>query len=239
MTIQCIVVDDEPLAQKGLEEYIKEVPYLELTAICDNASQAYNLLKNKEVDLIFLDIEMPELSGIDFLKSLTQSPAVIFTTAYPEYALQGYELDVIDYLVKPISFTRFVKAVNKARDFISEKSNRTVAANYEKDFFFLKVNYQIEKIHYSDILFIEALQNYVAIYLPNRKIVSYMTISNMEKQLPAHLFMRIHKSYIVALDKIDTINKNKIFIHNQLLPVSRTIKEKLLHAVAGKLVKRI
>jgi DNA-binding LytR/AlgR family response regulator len=239
MNVKCIIVDDEPLAQKGLEEYIKEVPFLELTAICDNAAQAFPILKNKQADLMLLDIAMPGLSGIDFLKSLSQPPAVIFTTAYPQYALQGYELDVIDYLVKPISFARFVKAVTKARDFLNEKTNRAAVIDSEKDFFFLKVNYQIEKIHYSDILFIEALQNYIAIHLADRKIVSYMTISNMEKQLPASLFMRIHKSYIVALNKIDAINKNKVVIHNQHLPVSRTTKEKLIHAVANKLVKRV
>src|SRR4051812_39635144 len=189
MKVKCIVVDDEPLAQKGLEEYIKEVPFLELSAVCDNALQAYPYLHNGQADLILLDIEMPELSGIDFLRSLHQPPAVIFTTAYPEYALQGYELDVIDYLVKPFSLTRFLKAATKARDFIAEKYSRATAVNDEKDFFFLKVNHQIERIYYNDILFIEALQNYVAIHLTDKKIVSYMTISNMEKQLPGPLFM--------------------------------------------------
>lgn len=233
-----MIVDDEPMAQKGLEEYIKEVPFLQLAATCDHAAQAYPLLSKGQVDLILLDIEMPELSGINFLKSLSQPPAVIFTTAYPEYAWQGYELDVIDYLVKPVSFTRFLKAVTKASDFLAEKNNRANAVTDKKDFFFLKVNHQVEKINYSDILFIEALQNYVAIYLANRKIVSYMTISNMEKQLPALDFMRIHKSYIAALDKIDAIIKNKVVIHSQHLPVSRTIKEKLMHAVENRLVKR-
>ena len=236
--LKCIVVDDEPLAQQGLAEYIREVPFLELAAICDNAMQAYPLLHRGEIDLILLDIEMPELSGIDFLRSLSQPPAVIFTTAYTQYAVQGYELDVIDYLVKPVSFNRFVKAVTKARDFVAEKSNRITAADTERDFFFLKVNYQIEKICYSDILFIEALQNYIAIHLANKKIVSYMTISTMEKQLPEMLFMRIHKSYIAALHKIDRIDKNKVVIHNQYLPVSRTAKDKLMHALENKLIKR-
>jgi DNA-binding LytR/AlgR family response regulator len=238
MKVTCIVVDDEPLAQKGLEEYIKEVPFLELTAVCDNAMQAYPLLHKGQADLILLDIEMPELSGIDFLRSLHQPPAVIFTTAYPEYALQGYELDVIDYLVKPFPFSRFLKAATKARDLITEKNNRTTVVNEEKGFFFLKVNHQIERIYYKDILFIEALQNYVAICMANRKIVSYMTISNMEKQLPASLFMRIHKSYIVALNKIDKIDKNKAIIHNQGLPVSRNVKEKLMQVVDERLIKR-
>ena len=238
MKVKCIVVDDEPLAQKGLEEYIKEVPFMELKAVCDSALQAYPLLHNGQADLILLDIEMPELSGIDFLRSLHQPPAVIFTTAYPEYALQGYELDVIDYLVKPIPFSRFLKAATKARDFLAEKNNRSPAIDAQKDFFFLKVNHQIERIYYTDILFIEALQNYVAIYLTDKKLVCYMTISTMEKQLPASLFMRIHKSYIVALNKIDKIDKNKIIIHNQQLPVSRGVKEKLMHVVEDRLMKR-
>jgi DNA-binding LytR/AlgR family response regulator len=237
MKLKCIIVDDEPLAQKGMEEYIKGVPFLELGGICDNALQAYPFLSNNKADLILLDIEMPGLSGIDFLKSLHYTPAVIFTTAYPQYALQGYELDVIDYLVKPISFQRFLKAVNKAKDFLSDKKSNTPAEE-NKDCFFIKANYQIEKIFYKDILFIEALQNYIAIHLADKKFVCYNTISNIEKQLPANLFMRIHKSYIAALQKINAIKGNTVTIHSHHLPVSRTIKEKLMQAVRDKLVKR-
>lgn len=238
MVVKCIIVDDEPLAQKGMEEYIKEVDFLELVAVCDTAVQAYPFLQKGKVDLILLDIEMPELSGIDFLKSLHPMPAVIFTTAYPQYALQGYDLDVIDYLVKPISFQRFLKAVNKARHFLADKLAAPSPMADESDYFFLKVNHQVEKICYKDVLFIEALQNYIAIHLPGKKLISYMTISNMEKQLPGNLFMRIHKSYIAALHKIDLITKNKVFIHEQELPLSRTVKDKLMQAVGDKLVKR-
>ena len=237
MKIKCVITDDEPLAQKGLEEYIKEIDFLELVAVCDNAMQVYPLLQNNNADLVLLDIEMPGLSGIDFIKSLKKMPAVIFTTAYPEYALQSYDLDVIDYLVKPISFQRFLKAVNKAKHFLADKLKDPLQAG-ENNYFFLKVNYQIEKILYKDVLFIEALQNYVAIHFADKKIISYITISGMEKKLPAHLFMRIHKSYIVALNKIDMIAGNKVIIDAQELPISRNIKDKLLHAMEAKLIKR-
>jgi DNA-binding LytR/AlgR family response regulator len=172
MTIKCIIVDDEPLAQKGLEEYVKEVDFLELVAVCDNAMQAYPLLHAGKVDLILLDIEMPGLSGIDFLKSLKYMPAVIFTTAYPQYAVQGYDLDVIDYLVKPISFQRFLKAVNKAKHFLVDKLKEPSQTADENDYFFLKINHQVEKIAYKDVLYIEALQNYVAIHLDGKKLIS-------------------------------------------------------------------
>jgi DNA-binding LytR/AlgR family response regulator len=231
-------VDDEPFAQKGLEEYVKEVDFLELVAVCDNAMQVYALLRNNKADLILLDIEMPEISGIDFIKSLKKMPAVIFTTAYPEYALQSYDLDVIDYLVKPISFQRFLKAINKAKHFLADKLKDPSQIAEESDYLFLKVNHQLEKIFYKDILFIEALQNYVAIHLADKKIISYITISGMEKKLPANLFMRIHKSYIVALHKINMITGSKIIINTHELPVSRNVKDKLLHAVEEKLVKR-
>jgi DNA-binding LytR/AlgR family response regulator len=181
---------------------------------------------------------MPGLSGIDFIKSLKKMPAVIFTTAYPEYALQSYDLDVIDYLVKPISFQRFLKAINKAKHFLADKLKDPSQIAEESDYLFLKVNHQLEKIFYKDILFIEALQNYVAIHLADKKIISYITISGMEKKLPANLFMRIHKSYIVALHKINMITGSKIIINTHELPVSRNVKDKLLHAVEEKLVKR-
>ncbi len=236
--IKCIIVDDEPFAQKGLKEYIEEVDFLELIGVCDNAMQAYPFINKGEADLILLDIEMPGLSGIDFLKSLHYMPAVIFTTAYPQYALQGYDLDVIDYLVKPISFQRFLKAITKAKHFLADKMKDASQVAGENDYFFLKVNQQVERIFYKEILFVEAMQNYVAVHLNNKKLISYITISNMEKRLPANLFMRIHKSYIAALHKIDSISGNKIIIHTHTLPLSRNTREKLMQAVDGKLVKR-
>lgn len=236
MSIKCIIVDDEPLAQKGLAEYVKEIPVLELAATCDNAMQAFTLINHKQAELVFLDIEMPEFTGIDLIKSLPDKPAVIFTTAYQQYALQGYELDVIDYLVKPISFERFLKAVNKAADFIQTK--RTSEAAEMQGYFFVKVNNTMEKIFYDEVLYIEALQNYIAIYLAERKLVSYMTISNMMKQLPPALFMRIHKSYIVALQKIDSITGSKVNLRSFSLPVSRNLKEAFLQTIGDRFIKR-
>ena len=236
MRIKCIIVDDEPLARQGLAEYVRDIPSLELVATCDNAAQAYHFITNKQADLVFLDIEMPVCSGIELLQSLTEKPAVIFTTAYQQYALQGYELDIVDYLVKPISFERFLKAVHKAADYIQAKTS--TATTGVQGYFFVKVNYTIEKILYDDVLYIEALQNYIAIHLADRKIVSYMTISNMMKQLPSTLFMRIHKSYIVALDKIDSISGNTIVIRGSGLPVSRNVKDALLTIIGNKLIKK-
>jgi DNA-binding LytR/AlgR family response regulator len=228
-----MIIDDEPIACKGMEEYITEVEFLSLVNICDNAVKAYAFLHSEKVDLIFLDIEMPKLTGIEFLQSLKNAPAVIFTTAYPDYALQGFELDVIDYLVKPVSFPRFLKAANKAKDFLTGRN--TGRENViEKDHFFLKVDSKFEKIFYDDVLYVEALQNYVAIHLPGKKMISYITISYVESQLPEHLFMRVHKSYVVSLPKIQCIEGNTLIINQKQIPVSRNLKEKLKAKVVDK-----
>ncbi len=167
---------------------------------------------------------------------MTSKHPIVFTTAYQQYALQGYELDVVDYLVKPIAFERFLRAVNKAADLIQAK--RTNEAAEGQGYFFVKVNYTMEKIFYDEVLYIEALQNYIAIHLADRKLVSYMTISNMMKQLPRALFMRIHKSYIVALQKIDSINGNRVDVRSHSLPVSRNLKETFLQTVGDRFIKR-
>ena len=237
--IKTVLIDDEPLARKGMQEYIAEIDFLELTLTCDNAVRAHALLQDQEINLIFLDIEMPKLSGIDFLKSLKNPPAVILTTAYSKYALESYDLDVIDYLVKPISFQRFFKAVMKAKDFLASKSQEKFDPAADKGYFFVKVNNKFEKVLYEDVLFVEALQNYVAIHSVRKKLVSYITLSNLEKQLPAELFMRVHKSYIVALNKIDAIESHSVAIGSNHVAVSRTLKEKLrLRVVESRLMKR-
>ena len=180
---------------------------------------------------------MPKLSGIDFLKSLENPPVVIITTAYQEYALEGYELNVTDYLVKPIAFSRFLKAVNKAKDFIFLKQKETLpgAATY----FFLKVDNRFEKINYDEILFAEALQNYVAIYTAEKKMLSYITFTQLESQLPSDKFMKVHKSYIVAIDKIKTVEGNIINIAQHQIPVSRGLKDEVMQKIVfDKLIKR-
>ena len=237
MKIKCMIIDDEPLAQKGMEEYVRETDFLELVAVCDSAVKAYTILHQETVQLLLLDINMPKISGIEFLRSLKHPPAAIFTTAYSQYALESYELDIIDYLVKPVSFQRFCKAVGKARDFLDKKPPEQQVA--EEAFFFLKVNSKFEKIAYEDVLFVEALQNYVSVYLQQRKVVSYLTLSSLEKQFPPERFMRVHKSYLVALNKIDTVEGNVIRIGQQLIPVSRSIKDLMMRKVVdSKLVKR-
>lgn len=238
MKISCLIIDDEPLAQKGIAEYVRETDFLELVAVCDSAMKAYSVLHKEAVQLILLDIDMPKLSGIEFLRSLQHPPAAIFITAYTQYALESYELDIIDYLVKPVSFQRFCKAVGKARDFLTKKEPEQHPGEEGNDLF-LKVNSKFEKIAYDDILYVEALQNYVSVYLPHKKLISYLTLSGVEKQLPAGRFMRVHKSYIVALNKIDTVEGNLITIGQQQIPVSRNVKELLMRRVVdSKLVKR-
>ena len=235
--IPCMIIDDEPLAQQGMEEYVREINFLELVAVCSSALKAYTVLHQERVQLILLDIDMPKISGIEFLKSLKHPPAAIFTTAYSQYALESYELDIIDYLVKPVSFQRFCKAVGKARDFLDKKLPGQRPA--EEEAFFLKVNSKFEKILYEEVLFVEALQNYVSVHLRNKKLVSYLTLSSLEKQLPAGRFMRVHKSYLVALNKIDAVNGNVVAIGQQLIPVSRNVKDLLMRKVVdSKLVKR-
>jgi len=239
MKIKCIIIDDEPIACKGMQEYVEQVDFLELRAISEDVLQAYRILNEEPIDLIFLDIEMPKLSGIDFIRSLKTVPYIIFTTAYPRYALEGYELDVADYLVKPIAFPRFLKAVNKVKGLLSSRQTFNPAIAEDKDYFFVKENGKFTKIFYREVLFAEALQNYVAIHLNGKKILSYITLSILEAQLPPTLFMKVHKSYMVSLQKIDAIEGNELLIQSVRIPVSRNLKEALLMKVLeNKLLKR-
>jgi len=239
MKIKCIIIDDEPIACKGMQEYVEQVDFLELRAIFEDVLQAYRILNEESIDLIFMDIEMPKLSGIDFIRSLKTVPYIIFTTAYPRYALEGYELDVADYLVKPIAFPRFLKAVNKVKGLVSSRQTVNPAIAVDKDYFFVKENGKFTKIFYREVLFAEALQNYVAIHLSGKKILSYITLSILEAQLPATLFMKVHKSYMVSLQKIDAIDGNELLIQSVRIPVSRNLKETLLKKVLeNKLLKR-
>jgi DNA-binding LytR/AlgR family response regulator len=237
MKLKCMIIDDEPLARKGMEEYVSDIEFLELVIVCDNALQANAWLKENTVDLVLLDIQMPKISGLDFLKSLEKPPVVIITTAYQEYALEGYELNVTDYLVKPIAFSRFLKAVNKAKDFLLLKQKEP--SPEQASYFFLKVDNRFEKINYDEILFVEALQNYVAIYTAEKKMLSYITFTQVENQLPADKFLKVHKSYIVAIDKIKTVEGNIINIAQHQIPVSRGMKDEVMQKIVyDKLIKR-
>lgn len=237
--INCLIVDDEPIAREGLREYVTEIDFLHLAGVCRSADEAASLMKNQRIDLLFLDIEMPGLSGIQFLKTMDTLPAVILTTAYTEYAIDGFELDVIDYLLKPVSFPRFSRAVQKAADFLQASAGNTGLANPVSNYFFIKVNSRFEKIFFEEVLYIEALQNYVSVHLADKKMLSYIPISSLEKQLPASQFMRVHKSYLVSLSKIRSMQGNSVFLGNIEIPVSRKIKDSLQKVVlTNSLLKR-
>lgn len=217
--ISCIIVEDEPLALKRTMEYIRKIPYLDLLQSFDNGFEAIGFLREQHVDLIFLDIKMDELTGIQLLESLENKPYVIITTAYSEYALKGYELNVTDYLLKPFTIERFIQAVEK----VITQIDRT--PDNKRDFFFVKTDYRIEKVFYNNILFIEGMRDYRNIQTENKKILTLQTFTCLEKELPKSLFCRVHKSFIVPLNKIDLIERNRIKIKDKLIPISETYKE--------------
>jgi DNA-binding LytR/AlgR family response regulator len=236
MKLNCLIIDDEPVARKGLAEYAKDVEFLNVVAQCENAMKASTFLQEEKIDLLFLDIQMPKLSGVDFLKSLKNPPMTIFTTAFSDYAVEGYSLDVIDYLIKPISFERFLRAVNKAHDFYKLKNTASQAT---ENYFFVKSSGRIEKIDFNEILYVESLQNYVTIHTKDRKLITYLTLSGLESQLPADRFIKVHKSFLVASAKIDSIDGNELIIGKARVPISRTLKEEVLQKIVGKnLLKR-
>jgi DNA-binding LytR/AlgR family response regulator len=233
MKLNCLIIDDEPVARKGMEEYVREVEFLNLVANCENALKAMPYLENKAVDLLFLDIHMPKLSGIEFLKMLTDPPMVIFTTAYSEYALEGYTLNIIDYLVKPIAFERFLKAVHKALDFYTLQHKADIPKATPPDYFFIKCDSKYEKVNYQEVLYIEALQNYVIVHTLERKLITYLTISGLENQLPKEQFIRVHKSYLVSLQKIKAVAGHEIVINGTKIPISRNLKEEVMDRIVG------
>ena len=234
MMIRCIIVDDEPLAREGMERLVKDSGVFDLVATCSNAMEANKILSVEKIDLMFLDIQMPAMRGIDFLKTLQVSPLVIITTAYPNFALEGFELNVLDYLVKPITAERFLKAVNRVKETLEHKDGEDLTAR--TDFFFIKAANSFEKVFFSDILFIEAHQNYMTIQMEKSKLIALLTIKSLEEQLPARKFQRIHKSYIVSLEKIESLRGNEIFIGTHKIPVGKNYKEQLLKIVNERLI---
>ncbi|MBX2944325.1 MAG: response regulator transcription factor [Cyclobacteriaceae bacterium] len=233
--LNCLIVDDEPLARKGLEEYVKDIDFLQWAGSCEDALKAGTFLREGNIDLILLDIHMPKLSGIEFLKTLQHPPLVIFTTAYPDYALESYALDVMDYLVKPISFDRFLKAVQKAYDYHLLVQKPSAAPDY----FFIKVDHKYEKINYTDVLYAEAMQNYCIIYTASKKLITYITLSGLEEQLPKDRFLKVHKSFIVSLEKINAVDGSEILVGTARIPISRTLKDEVLKKIMGnKLFRR-
>jgi DNA-binding LytR/AlgR family response regulator len=228
MTLRCIAVDDEPLALDLLEDNIRQVPYLELVAKCTDAFEAIKALQENTVDLIFLDIQMPGLTGLQFIQSMAQKPMIILITAYEKYALAGFELDVTDYLVKPVSLPRFIKSCNKARElFQLRQNNAPVSPAATPEFFFVNADYSLLKITIADIIWIESLKDYIRIHLTGdtKPVVTRMPLKQVEEQLAAAKFIRIHKSYIIAVAHITAIRKNSVFIGTMELPVGDNYRE--------------
>lgn len=234
--IKAIIVDDEPLALDVLETYIEQMPNVELVQKCENALEANEALNNHDVDLMFLDIQMPQITGVDFLKSLKNPPAVIFTTAYPEYAVEGFELDATDYLLKPISLDRFMKAVNK----VSEKTGDTPGNNsgvveMEGDFIFVKADKKLIKVDFNDIIYIEGLKDYVIIRQEAGRVITLQTMKSLEKKLPDTIFKRVHRSYIVNIHKINAVVGNMLEVTEKgatkHLAIGKNYREELLKII--------
>jgi DNA-binding LytR/AlgR family response regulator len=238
MKLNCLIIDDEPIARKGLAEYVKDVDFLHLVAQCENPLKAASQLEHHTIDLLYLDIHMPKLSGIEFLKSLPNPPLTVLTTAHPDYALEGYALDIVDYLVKPISFERFLRASQKAKE-ISRLKRMTDGSAMESDYFFVKCNNKYEKLFFSEVRHIEALQNYVVIHTNERKLIIYLTMAGMEQQLPSAQFLKVHKSYIINLAHVKSLDGNDIVVGDMRIPISRNLKDEVTKRIMGdRLLKR-
>lgn len=234
--LHCIAVDDEPLALALLQDNISKVPNLHLVAACGDAFEATKALQEHPVDLIFIDIQMPGLTGLQFIKSLAHKPMVILITAYKQYALDSYDLDVVDYLLKPVAIDRFLKACNKATELHQLKiKNKEIAHTAPADHFFLNVDYSLLKVFFNDIQYIESLRDYIKVHLKSttKPVVARMTLRTLEEQLPATKFVRIHKSYLVSLESITAIRKNSVFIKDIELPVGETYRE-VITKITGK-----
>jgi two-component system, LytTR family, response regulator len=248
--LRCVIVDDEPVARKVLREFAVQVPFLELVAEFENVARTEVFLEREGADLLFLDIEMPKRSGLQYLKSAPERgevpcqwqgrsprPLVILTTAFPQYALEGYELDIIDYLLKPVAFSRFLKAVHKAREFAESREAVSTTPSLDS-WLFVRSEKRIERIEMRDILYIQSLGNYVTIHTASKKILAYLTLKGLEGQLPAGEFIKIHQSYLVGLSKIDSIHGNQIVVGNKSLPLSRNYRDAVMRVVEKRMLKR-
>ncbi|MEW7292075.1 LytR/AlgR family response regulator transcription factor [Aquimarina sp. 2304DJ70-9] len=219
--LNCLIIDDEPIAREGIADYCKEISSLNVIGLCKNVLQANHYIESNQIDLIFLDINMPIVSGMDWLKDLKNSPSIIMTTAYEEHALESFMYNVIDYLVKPISFERFLQAINKVSNYYDHKK--------ENEVLFLKSEKQLKKININDILFVEAMQNYIKVVTPTESITTHMSLKSFKDQLPDH-FIQTHKSYVVSKYKVDKIVDNQISIGNYKVPISVRLKKLVLNS---------
>lgn len=235
MKTKVIIIDDEPLAIEVIESYLEKVQNIEITAKCETAVDAFEILRKKQVDLMFLDIQMPELTGLEFLKTLSNPPKVILTTAYRKYAVEGYELDVVDYLLKPVSFERFMKAMNKYYKIAGNDSNviREADNTGHKDsgFFYVKENKRVVKVKYDEVVYIESMKDYVTMHTTQTKVITKVTMTELENKLPADQFIRIHRSYIVAVSKIDAFTSTSIEIGKKEFTIGRNYKNSVMKAL--------
>jgi DNA-binding LytR/AlgR family response regulator len=237
MKLNCLIVDDEPLARKAIREYIQQTQDLNYLGEANSADDAIEFLKTSKADLIFTDIQMPVINGIDFVRSTGNDALFIFITAFPEYAVEGYELNIIDYLLKPVSYERFLKAVTKTKEYLALK-NQTKEKK-QADYFFIKCGNKFEKILFDDVLYAEALENYVKIYTRAKMYVSYLTFKSLEEYLSPEKFIRVHKSYIVSLSKIENLDNEIISIGSNEIPLSRNYRTEVMNKVIGNnLLKR-
>jgi len=234
--LRCIAIDDEPLALELLEDNISKVPYLQLAASCSNPVEAMKVMQEQTFDLIFLDIQMPGLTGLQFLQSLTQKPMAILITAYEKYALEGFNLDVVDYLVKPVSLDRFIKACNKAWELYQLRHRTNNVDGTTPDYIFVNVDYSLLKIVHSDITWIEGLKDYIKIHLKSssKPVITRMGMKTIEEELPVSQFVRIHKSYIISKKQITAVRKNSVFVGETELPVSENYRD-VIAAITGKI----
>lgn len=233
MKTRCLIIDDEPLARDLMRSHIEKLENFEICAECGDAMKALRELHNHKIDLMFMDIQMPQITGIEFLKTLKNPPKVIITTAYREYALDGFELDVVDYLLKPITFERFLKSINKfyqstQEDLPHSHPLKPVNNNSEEAFIYVKENKKVVKLHLSEILYVEGLSEYVQIYTTDKKIITKTSMTNMSDKLPDNSFMRIHKSFIVSLSKIEAFTSSSIEVPGKELPIGRSYKNSVL-----------
>lgn len=239
MKLKSIIVDDEPIARKVLREFISDVDFLELVGEAENPLRAITILNETSVDIIFLDINMPKLTGLDFLRNTHTHAGIIMTTAYPDYAVDAFELDVLDYLVKPIAFERFLKAANKAMEYSQFLKANTNPNQIRSDHFFVKCSNVIEKVRYDDLVFAEAMLNYVMLHTTNKKIMVYVTIKSLEEQLPASGFIKVHKSFIVNRNKIRSIEGNMIDVGVKQITISQNLRERVMdEIVRDKMIRR-
>lgn len=234
MKLKCIITDDEPMARKGLQSYVEKVDFLTLAGVCEDALQLNALLQQEPVDLLFLDIEMPFLSGIDLLASLSTPPKVIITSAYERYALRGYELDVADYLLKPISFERFLKSVNKVYERIRREREPLPSASEE--YIFVRSDKQVHKLYFKDILFIEAMENYLYIHTEEGKLLVRSTLKRMQEVLPAGDFLKVHKSFLVHIYKIRRIEGNRLIVGNHAITIARSYRRAVFSYIDSKVI---